>query len=128
MAGPSPTKLPFEPIAAYERLLETRDFAVFRAFWPNKTTLDFYTFQTELRLTGLQDVALLVESIQIEGRTAEARIRRRDTFEINGKRQVRTVAQPWRFEKTDAAGIWRVTGFPLVFDIMPGAGPRDGNR
>jgi DNA-binding MarR family transcriptional regulator len=109
-------------IATYERLIETKDLAGLRAISPSTTSAQFDDLQTDVRrwalpgyrLEDLQDVAVQIKLLtyRYEGRTAEALIRRDDTFVIDGRRRVLTYGQVLRFEKTDA-GSWSLTAVRL---------------
>ena len=49
-----------------------------------------------------QEIDIRVENLRIDGRTASARLVRRDTLITGGRRQIQNSVQTLRFEKTEA--------------------------
>ena len=60
---------------------------------------------TSFRQIDSQEIDIAVENLRIDGRTASARLVRRDTLVIGGRRQVQNSTQTLRFEKTVAGWI-----------------------
>ena len=94
-------------IQTYKRAIETQDIALFRSVWLNLTSAAEATLTSSFRQIDSQQIDLRVENLRIEGRTASARLVRRDTLVTGGRRQVQNSTQTLRFEKTDAG--WFIT-------------------
>jgi hypothetical protein len=52
-----------------------------------------------------QEIDIRVENLRIDGKTATARLARRDTLITAGRRQIQNSTQTLRFEKTGAGWI-----------------------
>jgi hypothetical protein len=67
---------------------------------PNLTKAEETVLMNSFRQIDSQEIELRVENLRIEGRSASARIVRRDTLITSGRRQVQNSTQTLRFEKT----------------------------
>ena len=94
-------------IRTFERAIETEDIALYRSVRPNLSRAAENVLMTSFRQIDSQEIDITVENIRIDGRTASARLVRRDTLVIGGRRQIQNSTQTLRFEKT-AAG-WIIT-------------------
>jgi autonomous glycyl radical cofactor GrcA len=92
-------------IRIYEEAIETKDIALFRSIRPNLSRAEETVLMNSFRQIDSQEIDVKVESIRIEGRTATARLVRRDTLTTAGRRQVQNSQQTLRFQKTDAGWI-----------------------
>jgi hypothetical protein len=94
-------------IRTFERAIETEDIALYRSVRPNLSRAAENVLMTSFRQIDSQEIDITVENLRIDGRTASARLVRRDTLVIGGRRQIQNSTQTLRFEKT-AAG-WIIT-------------------
>ena len=92
-------------IRIYEQAIETKDIALFRSIRPNLSRAEETVLMNSFRQIDSQEIDIKVESLRIEGRTATARLVRRDTLTTAGRRQVQNSQQTLRFQKTDAGWI-----------------------
>ena len=92
-------------IQIYEQAIETKDIALFRSVRPNLTRAAETVLMNSFRQIDSQEIDMRVESLRIDGRTASARLVRRDTLITAGRRQVQNSTQTLRFEKTEAGWI-----------------------
>jgi hypothetical protein len=92
-------------IGTYERAIETKDIALYRSVRPNLSRAAETVLTNSFRQVDSQEIDLRVENLRIDGRTASARIVRRDTLTTAGRRQVQNSTQTLRFEKTDRGWI-----------------------
>lgn len=92
-------------IRLYEQAIETKDVALYRSLRPNLTRAAEAVLVNSFRQVDSQEVDIRVEALKVEGRTASARLVRRDTLVTGGRRQVQNSTQTLRFEKTGAGWI-----------------------
>jgi len=92
-------------IRTYEQAIETKDIALFRSIRPNLTRAAETTLMNSFRQIDSQEIDIRIESLRIDGRTATARLARRDTLITAGRRQVQNITQTLRFEKTESGWI-----------------------
>jgi serine/threonine protein kinase len=92
-------------IRTYEQAIETKDLALFRSIRPNLTRAAETTLMNSFRQIDSQEIDIRIESLRIDGRTATARLARRDTLITAGRRQVQNITQTLRFEKTESGWI-----------------------
>jgi hypothetical protein len=114
--APVPAKPPADPvetddaairrvIRTFERAIETEDIALYRSVRPNLSRAAESVLVTSFRQIDSQEIDLVVENLRIDGRTASARLVRRDTLVIGGRRQVQNSTQTLRFEKSAAGWL-----------------------
>ena len=89
-------------IQTYKRAIETKDIALFRSVRPNLTRAAETVLMNSFKQIDSQQIDLRVENLRIDGRTASAKIVRRDTLITAGRPQVQNSTQTLRFQKTDA--------------------------
>jgi len=89
-------------IRTYEQAIETKDIGLFRSVRPNLSRAAENTVTNSFRQVDSQEIDIRIESLRIDGRTATARIARRDTLITSGRRQIQNSTQTLRFEKTGA--------------------------
>jgi hypothetical protein len=94
-------------IRTYERAIETKSVDLFRSVWPSLSAAEEARLRANFNQFDSQQVDITVESLRIEGRTATARLSRRDTVMSGGRRQTNNSQQTLRFEKTPAG--WVIT-------------------
>jgi hypothetical protein len=115
-APPEPTPAPAAPaesddaairrvIRTFEQAIETKDIGLYRSVRPNISKAAETVLMNSFRQAGSQEIDLQVENLRIDGRTALARIVRRDTLITSGRRQVQNSTQTLRFEKTATGWI-----------------------
>ncbi|HZM95470.1 MAG TPA: serine/threonine-protein kinase [Vicinamibacterales bacterium] len=117
-AAPEPAPTPVAPvpvesdeaairrvIGTFERAIETKDIALYRSVRPNLSKAAETVLTNSFRQIDTQEIDLQIENLRVEGRTASARIVRRDTLIISGRRQVQNSTQTLRFEKTATGWI-----------------------
>ena len=92
-------------IRTFEQAIETQDIALYRSVRPNLTKAEETVLMNSFRKIDTQEIELRVENLRIEGRTASARIVRRDTLITSGRRKVQNSTQTLRFEKTATGWI-----------------------
>jgi hypothetical protein len=92
-------------IATYERAIETKSIDLFRSVRPALSAAEESRLRASFSQVDSQQVDVVVESLRVEGRTAVARITRRDTFVSGGRRQSQVSQQTLRFEKTPTGWI-----------------------
>jgi serine/threonine protein kinase len=92
-------------IRVYERAIETKDIALYRSIRPKLPRAAEAVLMNSFRQIDSQEIDIRVENLRIEGRTASARLVRRDTLVTAGRRQTQDSTQTLRFEKTDAGWI-----------------------
>jgi serine/threonine protein kinase len=116
---PAPPEQPAPPVAAvetddaairrvirtFERAIETKDIPLYRSVRPNLSAAAEGVLRNSFRQVDSQEIEVRVENLRIEGRTASARLVRRDTLVTGGRRQVQNITQTLRFEKTEAGWI-----------------------
>jgi hypothetical protein len=92
-------------IRVYERAIETKDVALYRSIRPNLSRAAEGVLMNSFRQIDSQEIDIQVENLRIDGRTASARLVRRDTLVTAGRRQTQNSTQTLRFEKTEAGWI-----------------------
>jgi serine/threonine protein kinase len=92
-------------IGIYEQAIETKDIALFRSIRPNLSRAAENVLMNSFRQIDSQEIDIRIESLRIDGRSATARLARRDTLTTAGRRQVQNSTQTLRFQKTDAGWI-----------------------
>jgi serine/threonine protein kinase len=92
-------------IGTFERAIETKDIGLYRSVRPGLTRAGEAVVRNSFNQVDSQEIDLRIESLRIDGRTASARVARRDTLVTGGRRQVQNSTQTLRFEKTDAGWI-----------------------
>jgi serine/threonine protein kinase len=92
-------------IRIYEQAIETQDVALYRSVRPGLTRAAETVLMNSFRQIDSQEIEIRVENLRIEGRTATARIARRDTLTTSGRRQTQNSTQTLRFAKTDTGWI-----------------------
>jgi len=95
-------------IRTYERAIETKSVDLFRSVRPGLSAAEESRLRASFSQIDSQQVDVVVEELRVEGRTATARISRRDTMIMNGgRRQTASSRQTLRLEKS--AGGWIIT-------------------
>ena len=92
-------------IRIYEQAIETEDIALYRSVRPGLTRAAETVLMNSFRQIDSQEIEIRVENLRIEGRTATARIARRDILTTAGRRQTQNSTQTLRFAKTDTGWI-----------------------
>ena len=92
-------------IRSYEQAIETKDIGLYRSIRTNLTRAAETVLTNSFRQIDSQEIEIRVENLRIEGRTATARLTRRDTLVISGRRDVRNSTQTMKFEKTDTGWL-----------------------
>jgi len=92
-------------IRIYEQAIETKDIGLFRSIRPNLSRAEETVLMNSFRQIDSQEIDIKVESLRIDGRTASARLVRRDTLTTAGRRQVQNSQQTLLFQKTEAGWI-----------------------
>jgi hypothetical protein len=92
-------------IGTYERAIETKDIALYRSIRTNLSRAAETVLTNSFRQIDSQEIDVRVENLRIDGRTATARLARRDTLITSGRREVRNSTQTLRFEKTNAGWL-----------------------
>lgn len=78
---------------------------MYRSIRTNLTRAAETVLTNSFRQIDSQEIEIRVENLRIEGRTATARLTRRDTLVISGRRDVRNSTQTMKFEKTDTGWL-----------------------
>jgi serine/threonine protein kinase len=115
-ASPGPAATPAAPaesddaairrvIRTYEQAIETKDIGLYRSIRTNLTRAAETVLTNSFRQIDSQEIDIRVENLRIDGRTATARLARRDTLVTSGRREVRNSTQTLKFEKTDAGWL-----------------------
>ena len=115
-AAPPPEAAPSAPIETdeaairrviriYEQAIETEDIALYRSVRPGLTKQAETVLMNSFRQIDSQEIEMRVENLRIDGRTATARVARRDTLTTAGRRQTQNSTQTLRFEKTDSGWV-----------------------
>jgi len=89
-------------IRIYEQAIETKDIGLYRSIRTNLTRAAETVLTNSFRQIDSQEIDIRIETLRIDGRTATARLARRDTLVTSGRREVRNTTQTMKFEKTDA--------------------------
>jgi hypothetical protein len=92
-------------IRIYEQAIETEDIALYRSVRPGLTRAAETVLMNSFREIDSQEIDIRIESLRIDGRTATARIARRDTLTTAGRRQTQNSTQTLRFAKSEAGWI-----------------------
>jgi len=94
-------------VATYKAAIEQKSVALYRSVRPGLSAAEETRLRESFRQVDSQQVTIMIEEIRVEGRTATARISRRDVITNGGRRQTAQSRQTLRFEKT-ATG-WIIT-------------------
>ena len=94
-------------IRTYERAIETKNVDLFRSVWPGLSAAEESRLRASFSQIDSQQVDIVVEDLRIDGRTATARLSRRDTIMSGGRRQTASSRQTLRLER--AAAGWIIT-------------------
>ena len=92
-------------IRTFEQAIETEDIALYRSVRPGLSPAAEAVVRSSFKQVDSQEIDIRIESIRIDGRTATARLARRDTLVTAGRRQIQNSTQTMRFQKTDAGWI-----------------------
>jgi hypothetical protein len=118
-ASPEPAPPPPPPVAAaesddaairrlirlYEQAIETKDIGLYRSLRTNLTRASETVLTNSFRQIDSQEIDIRIDNLRIDGRTATARIARRDTLVTSGRREIKNSTQTLRFEKTGAGWL-----------------------
>ncbi|HEX5109373.1 MAG TPA: protein kinase [Vicinamibacterales bacterium] len=94
-------------VATYQAAIEQKSVALYRSVRPGLSAAEETRLRESFRQVDSQQVTIMIEELRVEGRTATARISRRDVITTGGRRQNAQSRQTLRFEKT-ATG-WIIT-------------------
>jgi serine/threonine protein kinase len=94
-------------VATYKAAIEQKSVPLYRSVRPGLSAAEETRLRESFRQVDSQQVTITIEEIRVEGRTATARISRRDVITNGGRRQTAQSRQTLRFEKT-ATG-WIIT-------------------
>ena len=92
-------------IRIYKQAIETKNIALYRSVRPNLSRSAETVLMNSFKQVDSQEIDIRVEGLEIDGRRASARLVRRDTLTIAGRRQIQNITQTLRFEKTEAGWI-----------------------
>jgi len=92
-------------IRTFAQAIETKDIGLYRSVRPGLSAASEAVVRSSFKQVDSQEIDLRIESIRIDGRTATARIARRDTLVTAGRSQIQNSTQTMRFQKTDAGWI-----------------------
>jgi hypothetical protein len=92
-------------IRTFEQAIENKDIALYRSIRPGLTRASEAVLTSSFNQIDSQEIDIRIENLRIEGRTASARLVRRDTLVTAGRRQVQNSIQTLRFEKTEKGWI-----------------------
>jgi hypothetical protein len=92
-------------IRIFEQAIETKDIGLYRSVRPGLTRADEAVLMNSFRQIDTQEIEVRIENVRIDGKTATARIARRDVLTTAGRRQTQNSTQTLRFEKTGAGWI-----------------------
>jgi outer membrane biosynthesis protein TonB len=92
-------------IRIFEQAIETKDIGLYRSVRPGLTRAAEAVLMNSFRQIDTQEIEVRVENLRIDGKTATARIARRDLLTTAGRRQTQNSTQNLRFEKTGAGWI-----------------------
>jgi serine/threonine protein kinase len=92
-------------IRVYEQAIEMEDIGLYRSVRPGLTRAAEAVLTNSFRQIDSQEIDLRVDNLRIDGKTATARITRRDILVTAGRRQTQNSTQTLRFEKTGAGWI-----------------------
>ena len=93
-------------MATYARAIETKDLGLFRSIKPNLSAEEQRRLENGFRAVSSQQVSLAIVSIDRHGDEATVVIKRRDTIDAGGRRQV--VDSDQTLQLTRTAGGWVV--------------------
>jgi len=93
-------------VATYARAIETKDLALFRSIKPNLSAEEQRRLENGFRAVSSQQVSLNIVSIERHRDDATVVIKRRDTIDAGGRRQV--VDSDQTLQLTRTAGGWVV--------------------
>jgi hypothetical protein len=97
-------------IATYGRAIEMKSVDLFRSVRPALSAGEEARLRDSFRQVDSQKVEINIQDLRIEGKTATARLVRRDTFVTAGRRQMQSSQQTLRFEKTGAGWVISAIG------------------
>jgi serine/threonine protein kinase len=92
-------------IRTFEQAIEKQDINLYRSVRPGLTRTAEAAITNSFRQIDSQEIDIRIEDLRIQGRTASARLARRDTLVTAGRRQIENSTQTLRFEKTEAGWI-----------------------
>jgi hypothetical protein len=92
-------------IRTYEQAIETKDIVLFRSVRPGLTQAAEAVLRNSFQQVDSQEVDIRVDSLNVEARTATARITRRDTLVTGGRRRTENSSQTLRFERTASGWV-----------------------
>jgi serine/threonine protein kinase len=92
-------------IRVYEQAIETKNIGLYRSVRPGLTPAAEAVLMNSFRQIDSQEIDIRIENLRIDGKTATARLGRRDTLMTAGRRQIQNSTQTLRFEKTGAGWI-----------------------
>jgi serine/threonine protein kinase len=92
-------------IRTFEQAIENKDIALYRSIRPGLTRAAEAVLTNSFNQIDSQEIDVRIENLRIEGRTASARLVRRDTLVTAGRRQIQNSTQTLRFEKTEKGWI-----------------------
>jgi len=92
-------------IATYQAAIEKKDIALYRSVRPGLSAAEETRLRDSFRQVDAQQVAITIEDIHVDGRTATVRVSRQDTVVNAGRRQTQSSRQTLRLEKTGTSWI-----------------------
>ena len=92
-------------IATYQAAIEKKDIALYRSVRPGLSAAEEARLRDSFRQVDAQQVAITIEDIHVDGRTATVRVSRQDTVVNAGRRQTQSSRQTLRLEKTGTSWI-----------------------
>jgi len=96
-------------IATYQAAIEKKDIALYRSVRPGLSAAEETRLRDSFRQVDAQQVAITIEDIHVDGRTATVRVSRQDTVVNAGRRQTQSSRQTLRLEKTGTS--WIITAY-----------------
>jgi hypothetical protein len=94
-------------IATYARAIENKDIALFRSLKPNLSREEQRRLEDGFRAVSKQSVNITINSIERKGQNAVVTLRRRDTIQAGGRRQVSESQQTLTLTRNGSA--WTIT-------------------
>ena len=91
-------------IATYQAAIEKKDIALYRSVRPGLSAAEETRLRDSFR-QGDSHVAITIEEIRVQGRTATVPVSRQDTIVNAGRRQTQSSRQTIRLEKTGTTWI-----------------------
>ena len=96
-------------LGIYAAAIEKKDVALFRSVRPGLTAAEEARLRDSFRQIESQQVALDIEEIRVDGRTATVRLSRKDNLVVGGRRQTQNSRQVLRLEKAGTG--WVISEF-----------------